>query len=107
MKTILLSENVTFHDDQVHAEPLHVDQHGRVLRFALKPGQAVKEHSAPHSPVNIIVLQGHGVFAGGDKQESQLGPNTLLVINPGEMHAIRALDEDLVFLVILHGAPAG
>ncbi len=106
MKTMQLSDNVTFHDDQPYAEPLHVDAYGRVLRFALKPGQAVKEHNAPHSPVNIIVLKGRGLFAGGDKHESLLGPNTLLVINPGETHSIRALDEELVFLAILHGAPA-
>jgi hypothetical protein len=28
----------------------------------------------------------------------------LLVFDPGEDHAIRALDGELVFLVILHGA---
>jgi len=106
MKTFQLFDDIVFHDANPNAEPLHVDQDGRVLRFALKPGQVVQEHNAPHSPVNIIVLKGQGMFAGGDKHEHLLGPNALLVINPGENHSIRALDEELVFLVILHGVPA-
>lgn len=98
-----LLENVVFNEQQPHAQPLQVDKHGRVLRFALNPHQAVKRHNAPHSPVNIVVLQGQGLFAGGDGQEHLVGPNHLLVIAPGEDHHIRTLDEPLVFLLILHG----
>jgi quercetin dioxygenase-like cupin family protein len=105
MKTIDLGSSARFNESNPHSEPLHVDANGRALLFALRPGQTVREHNAPHSPVNIVVLKGHGFFAGGDKKESLLGPNTLLVIAPGEQHAIRATDEDLVFLAILHGAP--
>ena len=105
MKTIQLFGDIVFHDANPNAEPLHVDQDGRVLRFALRPGQVVQEHSAPHSPVNIIVLKGHGMFAGGDQHEHHLGPNTMLVIDAGEAHSIRALDEELVFVAILHGVP--
>ena len=31
-------------------------------------------------------LKGQGFFAGDDKTESLLGPNTLLIIAPGEDH---------------------
>lgn len=86
-------------------ERVFVGKDSRALLFCLRAGQSVKEHNAPHSPVNIVVLKGHGLFAGGDKKESLLGPNALLVIAPGESHTIRAVDEDVVFLVILHGAP--
>ena len=103
MNTYNLLENIIFNETQPHAEPLQVEKHGRVLRFALEPQQEVKRHNAPHSPVNIVVLKGQGMFAGGDGVEHLLGPNQLLVIAPGEMHHIRSLDEDLVFLVILHG----
>jgi len=105
MKTFHLLDLHKFREAEPHAEPLHVDEHGRVLLFALRPGQSVKEHAAPHSPVNILVLKGHGLFAGQDKHEVSCGPNTLLVIDPGEPHTIRAQDEDLLFLAILHGAP--
>ena len=107
MKTFQLSENVVFDEAHAHAEPLHVDGHGRALRFALRPGQSVTEHKAPHSPVNIVVLAGNGIFTGGDKVEHRLGPASLIVISAGEEHAIRALDENLVFLVLLHGVHTG
>ncbi len=45
------------------------------------------------------------MFAGGDGREHELGPNALVVLNPGENHVIRALDDDLVFVAILHGSP--
>lgn len=105
MKTIQILDHIRFNESAPHSEPLHVDATGRALLFALRPGQVVREHNAPHSPVNVVVLQGHGYFAGGDQIETLLGPNALMVIAPGENHSIRAADEDLVFLIILHGAP--
>ena len=105
MKTFALFENVVFNDANPNAEPLHVDRNGRILRFALKPGQVVREHNAPNSPVNIVVLQGHGLFAGGDGQEQEFGPHAMILFDPGENHAIRALDEPLIFIAILHEAP--
>jgi hypothetical protein len=45
------------------------------------------------------------MFKGSDGQEQQCGPNTLLIFNPAENHSLRALDENLVFIGILHGVP--
>lgn len=105
MKTFQLLENIEFHDKNPYAQPLQVNEEGRVLRFALKPGQVVREHSAPHSPVYLVVLKGKGLFAGADGVELEFSPNTLLTFEPGEQHTIRALDEELVFLALLHEAP--
>lgn len=105
MKTFQLLENIEFHDKNPYAQPLQVNEEGRVLRFALKPGQVVREHSAPHSPVYLVVLKGKGFFAGADGVELEFSPNTLLTFEPGEQHTIRALDEELVFLALLHEAP--
>ncbi len=105
MKTFQLMSGWQFHDKEPFAQPLHVAADGRILRFALRPGQAVKEHTAPHSPVYIVLLGGHGMFAGADGQEQQYGPNALVIFDAGENHSIRALDEELVFLAFLHGAP--
>jgi len=66
MKSISLLEKVEFHDKNPNSEPLHVSEEARVLRFALRPGQVVREHNAPHSPVFVAVLQGQGMFAGVD-----------------------------------------
>jgi quercetin dioxygenase-like cupin family protein len=106
MKTTNLLEGIQFGDIEPHGEPLYVDKLGRAIRFALKPGQSMKEHNAPNSPVYIVVVKGKGMFAGGDAKEQLLGVNSLLILDPKENHAIRALDEELVFVTFLHGAPS-
>ncbi len=105
MKTSNLMSGWQFHEQDPFAQPLHVAADGRILRFALRPGQVVKEHLAPHSPVYIVVLAGHGMFAGADGKEELLGPDSLVIYDAAEGHSIRALNEDLVFVAILHGAP--
>lgn len=105
MKTIPLMENWEFKAKDPYAQPLFVAHDGRILRFALRPGQMVREHQAPHSPVYIVVLKGQGMFTGPNGKEQQLGPNALIIFEAGENHTIRALDEDLVFVTFLHGAP--
>lgn len=105
MKTVQLLEGLEFHDKDPYAQPLHVDKNGRALRFTLRPGQRVQEHNAPQSPVFIVILKGQGLFSGGDGEERQFGPNSLLIFDPGEDHSIRAVDEELVFVAFLRGAP--
>jgi quercetin dioxygenase-like cupin family protein len=105
MQSFDLHDNVVFHDRDPYAEPLFVDKTGRILRFALQPGQAVREHMAPHSPVYIVILKGNGLFSGGENQEKRFGPGTLLVFDTGELHAVRAVGEELIFVSFLHGAP--
>ena len=105
MKTIPLMDNWEFKAKDPYAQPLFVARDGRILRFALRPGQIVREHQAPHSPVYIVVLKGQGMFAGPDGKEQQFGPNALVIFEAGENHTIRAVDEDLVFVTFLHGAP--
>jgi quercetin dioxygenase-like cupin family protein len=105
MKTMQLLEELDFSAQDAHAEGLFVDKHGRVLRFTLKPGQSFREHNTPESPSYMVVLKGHGIFAGADGKEEQIGPHALLIFDPGEKHIIRAIDQDLVFVGFLHGAP--
>ncbi len=50
MRTTNLLENLEFHGERPYAQPLYVDEHGRVIRFMLKPGQTIEEHRAPSSP---------------------------------------------------------
>jgi quercetin dioxygenase-like cupin family protein len=105
MKTIQLLEQLEFGEERPIAKPIHVDENGRLLRFTLRPGQSVREHVAPSSPVYIVVLKGNGLFSGEDEKEHLFGVNSLLIFKPDEKHTIRALDEELVFLALLHGAP--
>jgi quercetin dioxygenase-like cupin family protein len=105
MLAISLYDNWVFHDKDPYAEPLFVDENGRILRFTLKPGQSIREHTAPHSPVYIMILTGTGLFSGDNGQEQRYGPGTLLILDTGEPHAIRADDEELIFVAFLHGVP--
>ncbi len=104
MKSVNLFENWKFDDKGPRAEPLHVDRNGRAILFTLQPEQTIRAHNVPSSPFFVIILEGQGIFTGGDGVEQVVGSNTLLVFEPGEQHAIRALD-NLVFVGFLHGAP--
>jgi quercetin dioxygenase-like cupin family protein len=105
MKSVSLVDNWRFDSKGPHAEALHVDRNGRAILFTLKPEQSIREHNAPTSPFYVVILSGQGKFAGGDGVEQTVGPNTLLIFDPAEQHVVRALDEDLVFVGFLHGAP--
>ncbi len=106
MKAIQLFSDLEFSAKRPEADPLYVDKNGRIIRFELEPGQSIKQHNAPDSPFYAIVLKGKGMFAGADGKEKEFGPNSLLIFDPGENHSIRALDENLVFIGFLHGAPS-
>jgi quercetin dioxygenase-like cupin family protein len=105
MRTSQLLQDLQFHGEAPYSQPLCVDENGRVLRFMLKPGQAIREHEAALSPFYVVVLKGRGVFSGGDGREHEVGPDDLLIFEPGERHSVRALNEDLVFVGFLHGVP--
>ena len=104
MKVASLLENLKFGSKDPHAEPLHVDKDGRAILFTLKPGQSIREHNAPHSPFFVVVLKGKGIFTGGDGLEQTCGPDTLLVFDASEQHAVRA-EQELIFVGFLHGVP--
>lgn len=104
MDAIDLFDNCQFDQKGPHADPLHVDRNGRAILFTLKPGQTIREHNAPSSPFYVVILRGRGIFTGGDGVEQTVGPNTLLVFDPGEPHVVQAVEE-LVFIGFLHGAP--
>ncbi|MCZ2115448.1 MAG: hypothetical protein LC131_16720 [Anaerolineae bacterium] len=103
MRTINLLENLEFHDTHPYAQPLYVDEHGRVIRFMLKPGQVIDTHNAPSSPFYAVVVKGRGIFVDSDGAEYEFGPDTALIFDVAEDHAVRALDEELVFVGFLHG----
>ena len=105
MKSTQLLSNLQFREAGPNADPLYVDQYGRAILFTLKPGQSIKGHEVPHSPFYVVVLKGHGLFAGADGQERRFGPDDLLIFEPGEDHLVRAAEEELVFVGFLHGAP--
>ena len=105
MKTIELLTGVTFNEKRPHTQSLHSNKEARALRFAFLPGQSIKAHDAPSSPIHLIVLQGKGVFIAENGVERECGPGMMVVFDAGETHSVRALDEDLVYVSIYNGVP--
>ncbi len=106
MKATNLLEDLKYGEKDPHAEPIYSARDGRAILFTLKPGQSIREHKAPSTPFFVVVLKGKGLFAGGDGDTHTYGPNTLLVFDAGENHLIRAINEELVFIGVLHGSPS-
>ncbi len=105
MKSAKLLDGLTFDSAKPHAAAQYVDKLGRAIVWTLEPHQSIQDHQVPQSPFYVVVLQGHGWFAGADGTEEAAGPSTLLIFDPGERHHVRAGDERFVFVGILHGAP--
>ena len=105
MEFVNLMEGIKFNDQHPIAQPIHIDKNGRLLQFALKPGQELKEHSSPSSPVYLLVLKGQGVFKGKDDSKTTAGPGSIIIYDVDERHSVTAGDEELVFVAILHGSP--
>jgi quercetin dioxygenase-like cupin family protein len=80
------------------AQPLWADEHSRILRFVLQPGDSIKEHHSRNSPFYALVLKGRGVFTENNGTDHEVGPHDFVQFDVGEDHAIRALGEELVFV---------
>lgn len=105
MEHLNLMEDIKFNDSHPIAQSIHADKNGRLLQFALKPGQELKPHSNLSSPVYLLVLRGHGVFKGDNDSEATCGPGSIIIYDVNEKHSVIAGNEELVFVAILHGAP--
>jgi quercetin dioxygenase-like cupin family protein len=51
----------------------------------------------------VVVLKGHGMFAVHGEPEQAFGRDSLLIFDAGEVHSVRALDEELIFVGFLQG----
>lgn len=103
MESFKLLKDIEFSEgENGHAQVLYADSQSRVLRFALSKGQSVN-HLHPHSPVQVVVLQGKGVFEGNNGYQTA-AKNSLLLFSKGEEFSVKAESEDVVFLALFHGA---
>ncbi len=103
MEVFRLSKNIEFLEgEHGHAQTLYADANSRVLLFSLKSGQKVEDFR-PHSPVQIVVLKGSGIFEGENGYQTATS-DSLILFSEGEKFSVRAEKEDLVFLAILHGS---
>lgn len=105
MEHVNLMEGIKFNDSHPIAQSIHADKNGRLLQFALEPGQELKEHSNSSSPVYLLILKGEGVFRGKDDSRTVAGPGSIIIYDVDEKHSVKAGDQELVFVAILHGSP--
>ena len=87
MKSKQLLDQLEFHESVPFAQPLLVNKDARILRWTLKPGQSIIEHSVPHSPFYVVMLKGHGIFTSSNGEEQEFGPDSLLIFEPGEVRS--------------------
>lgn len=105
MKSFDILDDVEFNDDHPAAKSILIDKDSRLIRFCLLPGQIIKEHSSPSSPVYIIILEGKGLFSNEEGILEKFGENTCIKYDQNEKHSIQAIDEKLIFIALLRGSP--
>ncbi len=105
MKIINPNEDINFNEEHAIAEPLFINKNNRLLRFSRLPGQTIKEHKSRSSPVFTTILKGRGLFWGDDGEKKEVDSTSIIIFTQNETHGISALDEELVFIAMLHGAP--
>ena len=82
---------------------LHESPDARLVVFRLAPGQAVPPHRNP-STVMLTVLEGAGVLSGGDDERACVAGD-VVVYAPNELHAMRAIDTELLLLATITPRP--
>ena len=103
MDLFKLMKNLEYSDGESgHAQVLYADASSRVLRFTLKKGQKV-ENFYPHSPLQIIILKGSGVFESKNGYQTATY-NTLIHFAEDEQFSVKSENEELIFIAIMHGS---
>ena len=103
MDLFKLMKNIEYSDgEHGHAQVLYADAASRALRFTLKKGQKI-DNFCPHSPLQVIVLKGSGVFESM-KGYQTVGNSTLIYFAEDEEFSVRAENEELIFIAIMRGS---
>jgi quercetin dioxygenase-like cupin family protein len=76
----------------------------RLIVFRLSPGQSVPRHKNASSVV-VTVLEGDGMLSGAEG-ERHCHAGDVVMYDPSEPHAIRALETELLLLVAIAPTPS-
>ncbi len=86
--------------DHVQGRAVYTDDRVKVLAFPFKPGQALKEHTAPH-PAALHFLEGEAdVTVGSDALDARAG--TWIHMPPEAPHSIHPRTACLMLLLVFH-----
>jgi quercetin dioxygenase-like cupin family protein len=80
------------------SETLIKTPHLRVVLITMRAGTELHEHVAP-GPITVQPIRGRFVFTAGD-DEREIVPGTLISVEGGVRHAVRALEDGAFLLTI-------
>lgn len=98
---------MTFNANRPATAILHDTPDVRLIVFRLMPGQEVPAHRSLSSVV-LTVLAGTGVLSGeqdGHPCEQVCAAGDVMAYAPNELHAMRALDDELLLLASITPRP--
>lgn len=82
---------------------VHDSADARLVIFRIEPGQTVAPHTNP-STVMLSVIAGSGNVSGAEGERS-VRAGQIVTYDPGELHGMRAGDEQLVILATIAPRP--
>lgn len=97
------SEAVSAQPSRPATALLHDVADARVVVFRIEPGQEVAPHTST-STVLLSVISGRGTVSGASG-ESAVSAGDLVAYEVGELHGMRAGDEQLVLVAIITPRP--
>lgn len=97
-RLINLREQVQFSDQGPQAHLLSESPEARLVGFALRAGQEIKEHRSP-SQLLVQVIDGSLVFTVAE-QSLTLRAGMVLQVDAGAPHSLRATSDTLMLLIM-------
>lgn len=93
-----LHARLTFDEQQFQAQILSESEHVRLIGFALRGGQEIKEHRNPNQ-IAVQVIEGSLIFTA-DGQEFSLQAGKVLQVGAQIPHSLRAISDTRVLLIM-------
>lgn len=81
----------------------HDSADARLLVFRIEPGQQVQPHTSP-STVVLVIAAGSGVVSGAEGERTARAGD-VIVYASGELHGMRAGDEQMVVFAVVAPRP--
>ena len=92
-------ENIPYQEQKMGSRKLVDEKHLLLMQAALKPGQAVPQHSA-NSNVHIIVIRGEVVINLNGKENLAKEGSLVPIIYKTSMNIVNKSNKDASFLII-------
>jgi quercetin dioxygenase-like cupin family protein len=82
-----------------HPQVLQSESEGRTILLLLPKGEELQEHQV-HERAYLTVVDGQIEVADNGNQKVEAGAGSLFVFDPAERHAVRAIEDARLLLVL-------